>query len=314
MKNKNYNPKTQAFSYQSEAVDKIAGDHSSALFDEQGLGKSKMVIDALIRDIKNGIIDCALIVCNKTLLKTWESEIRIHSHLSSIVITGGGKSRRKLLLTSTPFYLINYELVISERSLLQYLLKTKRFAIVLDESHKIKNPKTKTSASLLALRAHAKKHIIITGTPVANTPEDLWAQFYFLDYGKLLGNDYKEFKKKYSVDVHGGNSQYDEKILLGLQKRMLEISIRRTKAKVMPELPGKIYQRISVEMSPIQQRMYDTVRDELLIEIMRMDGVAVIDQSKNILKKMMRLTQIASNPLLLDKKYSEEPAKYVVLD
>ena len=43
-----------------------------------------------------------------------------------------------------------------------------------------------------------KKKIIITGTPIANRPEDIWSQFYFLDGGKLLGKDFNEFRKKYA--------------------------------------------------------------------------------------------------------------------
>ncbi len=90
-------------------------------------------------------------------------------------------------------------------------LKTRKMAMALDESHTIKNPSAQTTASIMELRELVTKKIVISGTPVANKPEDLWSQFYFLDNGELLGDDYKEFKKKYSINLKEHNlseSQY----------------------------------------------------------------------------------------------------------
>src|SRR5207248_10121611 len=77
---------------------------------------------------------------------------------------------------------------------------------VLDESHAIKNPESKSAKAIIELSTLAVKKIIISGTPVANKPEDLWNQFFFLDTGQLLGKDFKIFKSRYLTDLKDAQS------------------------------------------------------------------------------------------------------------
>jgi len=193
------------------------------------------------------------------------------------------------------------------------ILKHKNFAIVLDESQKIKNPNAKVTKAILSLKDKAKKKIIITGTPIANRPEDIWSQFYFLDGGKLLGNDFYQFKRKYNLKLKGETSlEKYEKCLLELRKKIDKVSIRRTKDIL--ELPEKRYIDVIVDLSPKQQEIYDTVREELYYEIAGEDGETIINEIDNYLVKLLRLTQIASNPSLIVKDYEETPSKFLRLD
>lgn len=310
----NFNHKTKAFEHQINAISLIRGNHPVALFDEQGLGKSKMVLAGLVEDIKNRLIDCALIVCKKTLLQTWEHEIETHSYLRHITLTGNPSERKRYFVTFSHFYLINYETLIKEEEMLSELLKLKKFAIILDESHKIKNPESVITKALFRLKDHSKKNIIITGTPVANKPEDLWSQFYFLDNGELLGTNFKKFREDYRVDIGMGNNKIREANLKRLQKKIKEFAIRRTKNAVAPNLPSKKFTYAFVRLDGKQKEMYDTLRSELFIEIKNMDGMTLHDQAENILKRLLRLTQIASNPYLIDKNYVETPVKFKLLD
>ena len=77
----NFSPKTKALKHQTEALEFMKGKKEIALFDEPGLGKSKIVIDVLCNDLKDKRIDSVLVVCKKTLLKNWEKEILSHSYL-----------------------------------------------------------------------------------------------------------------------------------------------------------------------------------------------------------------------------------------
>ncbi len=310
----NYSQKTSPLSHQAVAIEKISGIHPSALFDEQGLGKTKMVIAALCDDLKNSYIQASLIVCKKSLLHTWQDEIKKHSYLNSVIISGNTISRKRMFQTSIEFYLINYETFVSEVNIIKYLLKAKKMAIVLDESHKIKNPESKITKAILGIRDNAMKHIIISGTPIANAPEDLWTQFKFLDGGVLLGNDFNLFKEKYGIKIHGGKSEVNEKRLEELRGIINSLSIRRTKKIAAPSLPEKEYKIIKCTMSPIQNDIYNKYKTELFVEIKKMDGKVVLDETKNILKKLTRLSQIASNPYLIDKSYNEVPTKFIELD
>ena len=70
-----------AFPHQIEGTDFIASRPATALFDEQGLGKTKQLIDAVAREVEAGTLAGALIVCPNTLKSTWAREIERHSTL-----------------------------------------------------------------------------------------------------------------------------------------------------------------------------------------------------------------------------------------
>lgn len=309
-----FHPKTSPFPHQTDAIEFIKRKKNVALFDEQGLGKSKVIIDSICSNIRDGLINGALIVCKKNLIRMWGKEIETHSNLRYTDLTGSKYQRRRLFLTFSHFYVINYESFIQEKDIISKLLSTKKFALVLDESHKIKNPKSKTCKAILSVKDLAAKRIIVTGTPVANKPEDLWSQFYFLDNGEALGSSFEEFKKDHGIEIKGGRSFINEFKLRELKEKINDISIRRTKDQVSLELPKKIYQDIFVALYGKQKSMYDQLKKELCLEITDMDGDTVIEEANNILKKLLRLTQIASNPYLIDKSYNEEPAKFIRLD
>jgi SWI/SNF-related matrix-associated actin-dependent regulator 1 of chromatin subfamily A len=308
-----FESKTKPLSHQIEAIEYVRSHENVALFDEQGLGKSKIVIDALSQNLKDKSIDGALIVCKKTLLYTWKNEIEKHSRLFAIVLDGTKRQRGRILITYGHFYIVNYESLIQEIELVTLLLKHKRFALVLDESQKIKNPESKTANALLSLRGVAVKRIIITGTPIANRPEDIWSQFFFLDGGVLLGSNFDSFKKQFKVELKGTQdlSLFEEK-LGSLREKIGSSSLRRTKDIL--ELPEKIYEDVSVEFAPKQRIAYDKARSEMYYEVSNDEGEKVEEDIENYLVKLLRLTQIASNPSLLDKDYNEEPGKFKVLD
>ena len=316
MKNKynfNYSPKTKPFPHQVEAIEYITSRESVPLFDEQGLGKTKIVIEALCNNMEQKIIDGALIICKKHLIENWKDEIETHSYLKYIVLRGNPNEKGLKFMGYSHFYIINYESVIGEVERLKMFLKIRKMAIVLDESHKIKNPNAKTTKATLDLKGLAKKRIIITGTPIANKPLDLWAQFYFLDNGDLLGDNYNEFKKKYSINLKGDNLTEQKERFNNLREIVLSNSIRRLKKDVL-ELPGKTYIEKYVQIKGQQKKIYDQLKKELYVEVTNLNGEKIIDESNELLKKLLRLAQIASNPFLIDRAYSETPAKFPLLD
>jgi SWI/SNF-related matrix-associated actin-dependent regulator 1 of chromatin subfamily A len=309
-----FSPKTAPFAHQTEAVEFIRGNKAVPLFDEQGLGKTKVVIDALCQDMEDGLIDGALVICRKYLLPNWEDEIQTHSHLKSITFTGTKQQKGNKFMVFSHFYLINYESLMSELERIKMFLKVKKLAIVLDESQKIKNPDSKTTKCVFAIKSLAAKRIIVTGTPVANKPEDLWAQFYFLDDGQLLGGDFNQFKEKYGIELKGEEPLGPRVAKLGDLKEVINrVSIRRLKDQVL-ELPEKRFQDVEIILKGKQKELYEKLKDELYVEIKNLEGPRIIDESSNILKKLLRLTQLASNPALLDDDYNETPSKFTKLD
>ena len=307
-------PKTKSYPHQLEAVEFIRGKEYIPLFDEQGLGKTKIVIDSLLKDIEDGFIDGSLIVCKKYLIPTWEEEILKHSYLKPIILKGTAKELGQKFLTFSYFYIINYDALFSEKERLKMFLKLRNMAIVLDESQRIKNPEGIATKAVNEIKNYSKKRIIITGTPIANKPIDIWSQFYFLDGGKLLGEKFEDFKRKYDIDWREEIPLSERtKILESLRNIINDVSIRRLKTDVL-ELPEKKFEDFHVQLKGKQLELYTKLKDELILEIEKLDGNKIFDESSNILKKLLRLTQISSNPKLIIPEFDEQPIKFLELD
>ena len=281
---------------------------SAALFDEQGLGKSKQLIDAIGKDIAEGVLDAALIICPNNVKTTWSEEIEQHSSHRYAVFGAGRKARRDAFRSlRAAFYVINYEAVAAELTSLKALLRFKRIALVLDESHRIKTPGARVTRAVHALRRDAAKRYIMTGTPVANKPEDLWSQLFFLDDGAALGSTFQAFRARFCSPA-GGYTRIED-----IRDQLASLALRREKEGTV-RLPPKTVTRVSVNLSSSQLRMYSALRNELALWVRNMSGEEVLAQADNILTRLIRLAQLASNPALLDTRYQETPAKFAALD
>ena len=281
---------------------------SAALFDEQGLGKSRQLIDAICLDVQQGRLDAALIVCPNGLKANWADEVEKYSEARYAVFGSGRKARRVAFQSlKAVFYIINYEAVAAELPSLRALLRFKRIALVLDESHRIKTATARVTTAIHALRADAAKRYILTGTPVANKPEDLWSQFFFLDDGASMGRSIDEFSESYG-NSSGGYARLEE-----LRRKFSAISLRREKSSSV-DLPPKTFIRVLVCLSGEQARMYEELRSSLVLWIRDLSGAEILARADNILTRLVRLAQLASNPALLDASYVETPAKFIALD
>ncbi len=310
----NYSPRLKPLPHQVEAITFLSQRDWAALFDEQGLGKTKIIIDTMLRGFAQGVIESAVVICKKSLLATWQEEIVKHSQLRSVVLRGSQEQKGLHYMWFAHFYLINYDLVSSEVERLKRFLLTRPVAIILDESQRIKNPESKAARAIHSIAALAKKRFIITGTPIANSPGDLWAQVFFLDGGLTLGHSPEEFYKRFEIKERPHKEPViDETGLEKLREALSGFSMRRLKENVL-QLPEKTYKTIEVELEPHQREMYDSLRQQLFLEIQNQDGQTVIDDAENILKRMLRLVEIASNPALLDTAYCPVPAKFHALD
>lgn len=127
---------------------------------------------------------------------------------------------------------------------------------VLDEGHVIRNPKTKIAHAVKSLRAEHR--LVLTGTPIHNGAEELWALFDFLMPG-FLGSQ-KEFKAKHTK---GRNKAEDvEALSLGrLHKQVIPFILRRKKEDVLAELPEKVVQDIYVHPSDLQLALHSLTGD-----------------------------------------------------
>lgn len=313
----NLEAKRSAFPHQLDALEAIKDLPYAAVFHEQGLGKTKIGLDLALSWLAHDIVDSVLIVTKKSLIENWRAEIASHSHLRPRVLGQDRNANFHAFNSPARLYLAHYEVMLSERKRLELFLKTRRVGAVLDEAHKIKNPDAEVSQSLHALAEGFVRRVIMTGTPVANRPYDIWSQIRFLDGGATLGDEFASFK--HALDLTNDLSQNHERAgafadaLEALFGKIRPFSVRETKKTADLKLPDKTIRNLACDLEARQAEIYDQFRDELAAVVVR-EGRPVLDDAESLLKRLLRLVQVASNPAMIDQSYRSEPGKLRVLE
>jgi SNF2 family DNA or RNA helicase len=306
-------PKYKAFPYQEEATDFVASRQYAAIFHEQGLGKTKIAIDVMLRWLQQEEVDTVLVFTKKGLVANWVREFKAHSQLTPLVISENSTKNYYVFTTPTRLVLSHFEAAKKEIRRLKAWLSSRRVGVIIDESAKIKNPEAELTQAFFELSPLFEKRVIMTGTPVANRPYDLWAQVYFLDGGESLGNDFNEFKREtdLTADLQHDAQAFEryQRRLEGINERIKSFSIRETKDGGRIVLPSKEFRRIECDWEPAQFELYRQVREELRALVVR-EGQLIEDDQESILKRLLRLVQIASNPGIIDESYTTEPGKF----
>lgn len=316
-KEPNLSAKYDAFPYQKEAFMAIKDLDYAAVFHEQGLGKTKIAIDLLLYWLDKTSIDTVLIVTKKQLIHNWENEFKAHTNIRPSTLTNNKASNYHIFSGPARAVITNFETLSVEKERFVLYLNTRNVAIIIDESAKIKNPESKLTQTYFELAPLFRKRVIMTGTPVANRPYDIWAQIYFLDQGASLGVDFSAFKQ--STDLSNELS-YNQNLQENFENSVSEIfdkikpfSVRETKNSGVVALPEKIYIQEDAYFTKEQKLLYDEVRETMKADVIK-EGQQVIDDSSSTVKRLLRLVQIASNPRLVDESYKEAGAKEMVLD
>lgn len=302
-----YEPKLNSFTYQEQAIDFVKDLDYAAIFHEQGLGKTKIALDIAIYWLSEKEIDTVLIVTKKGLVKNWQYETEFHSYLHPKVLDNNRNSNFYVFNSSTRLIITNFETISLEKKRFKLFLKSRNVGIIIDESAKLKNPDSQLSKDFIELAPLFMKRVIMTGTPVANRPYDIWAQIYFLDFGKSLGTNFKDFKSKSDLTnklASCANKRKEfENFISSIYDKINNFSIRETKKSANLLLPDKHYFDIWTMFTPGQKEMYDNLRKKLYIEIIE-NGNKKIDDSSPVLKRILRLEQITSNPKIIDETVS----------
>jgi SNF2 family DNA or RNA helicase len=308
--------KLTAFPHQAAAVNALKDLSYCAIFHEQGLGKTKIAIDLCLLWLKDGVVDSVLILTKRSLIENWLAEIRANCHLLPHVLSQNRRDNFFALNSPSRLYLAHYETMISEAKRMQLFQKTRKVGVICDEAQKMKNPDSNLTRCMFALAPGFLRRVIMTGTPVANRPFDIWAPIWFLDQGKSLGNDFERFKAETDLSSelqHSPNSRKRfEDALTDINERISAFSVRETKISARLELPDKQIINVYADFEPEQKQLYSAYRDDLQASIFS-EGMHIIDDAEDILKRLLRLVQVASNPALVDNAYAGQSGKLAIL-
>jgi len=313
------------FPHQRAGVKFLAVARRALLADEPGLGKTAQAIRALkeLQDRGEDVFP-ALIVCPNTLKKNWKREFeRWWPGVDVEVIKGSATQRRKIFEESADVYVINWESLRSHSRLSGYgsialakcpecgghddrvsenrcevhlrELNTIDFkAVIADEIHRSKEPKSKQTRALWAATGDADIRFALTGTPIANNVLDMWSILHWLSpdewpsktrwIDRMINTMMNAFG---GMMVLGVKPHMEQEFYAAINPRMR----RMLKQKVLPWLPEMMFERKDVEMSTKQKKAYDQMRDLMIAELE--DGESVTAPSP--LTQTIRLLQFASS-------------------
>ena len=297
--------------FQRVSADFIVKTKRALLASDMGTGKTATAIIAVEESTQN---DKVLVICPNSLKTWWKNEknswTAFPNQSTTVVET---KSRKDTLAAYEEGWLIaNYEQIRAEAKAISQRSKTQKFDIdalreqslyfsitwdwlLLDEAQIIRNRKTQIAALTKQLRF--QNCCLLTGTPFGNDPSELWSLLNFIDPDRYTSYwRFFEFYVDYSEDYWGTRKIIGVKRPKLLRRELAPRMIRKTKAEVMPFLPEKLFQTLSLELLPKQEKRYDDMAKRFYIELSETKKLYAV----NVISMITRLRQILSTPANFD--------------
>lgn len=287
-----------------------------ALFWEQGLGKTKTMIEQAVMLYLAGEIDGVLIMAPKGAFLNWILE-EIPKHVPEDIryrtafYSSGARSRDKkkadnISMTAQDdtldFFAVNIEALSTTLGFTMSVNFCRSHYVigVVDESTFIKSPTAKRTKSATQVGRLCDYRRILSGTPMTQGPLDLYSQMEFLAPGLSGHKSYTSFRNEYAqiVTMTMGTRAFPKvvgyKNQAELSRKLLTFSDRKTKAECL-DLPDKIFEMAMVEWTPEQERVYRALRDSAVAEL-----DAGLATTTSALTTLTRLHQINCGYMPLD--------------
>lgn len=319
------------WSHQLKGIEMARRQRDLALFMEMGTGKTCTTIN-IIREhfARNKGLLRTLILGPVITVKNWQNEFGLHSKIRDydiIPLTGPGKRRvqtmleactepRTQTLTRPKILITNYEAMEME-DLVSLLSQWQPEILICDESQRLKNHEGKRARAVIRLLGEEAvigtnpveytrktKHVyILTGTPILNTPMDIFNQYRVLDSGKTFGLNFYEFRARYFEDLNKGmpsDRHFPRWVCRPESFEIFNNLIYRKAIRVLKkdclDLPPLLRKRIAVELSPSQRKLYEEMKHEYITWIKAHEHS---DEPKAVVAQMaitkaLRLQQIVS--------------------
>ena len=263
----------EPFPYQREGIAYLFSSQFAILADEMGLGKTMQAITTIRLLIRTGEIRTVLLICPKPLLTNWQREFETWAPEITVKPIDGSPLRRKWLwqLPGIPVRLANYEVLSRDREFFDPTEEGESAPVfdlvILDESQRIKNKCNATSEAAKSI--HRRRNWALTGTPVENSAEDLVGIFEFLSPG-FLQSGLKPTEISKIVGDH---------------------ILRRTKDKVLTQLPPKMLRDALLELTPEQSETYRIAEEDGVLRLSEAGDEVTIPQ---VFELILRLKQICN--------------------
>ena len=293
----NYKFKTTPDPYQLEAVKRAVAKNVYGVFFQQRVGKSKVAIDYCgVKHLKDGI-KRVLILCPLSVRLGWLDQLQEHLGVDyeAFLIPKTEAGRAKVFTHKTDklmFIVCNYDLL---RSVMGDLKRWKPDTLILDESHLLKNHNSMRHKMVYDLARIAPNRLLLTGTPVAKAPHDIYGQFRILN-SEIFGK-WAQFKEKFCVlGGYMGKQIVKHKNLSLLSDIMADWSMRVLRTDVMSE-PEVEHITLPFELEPKAQKLYLDLKHRFVHEL-ESEKIVTADMA---ITRLMKLHQICGGWLKDDE-------------
>ncbi|KAH3673271.1 hypothetical protein WICMUC_003730 [Wickerhamomyces mucosus] len=305
--------------YQKQGLNWLASLYNNntngILADEMGLGKTIQTISLIsYLAVSKGIWGPHLIVVPTSVLLNWEMEFKRFAPGLKVLVYYGSpqqrKEKRKGWNKPDTFHvcITSYQLVCQD----QQIFKRKRWRyMILDEAHNIKNFKSNRWNALLNF--NTENRLLLTGTPLQNNIMELWSLLYFLMPSSKVTNqsmpsgfaNLDDFQQWFGKPVdkiieNGVNSEVDEetkKTVSKLHQVLRPYLLRRLKADVESQMPGKFEHVVYCRLSKRQYKLYHEY-------LARSDTKEMLKNANyiSIINCLMQLRKVCNHPDLFEER------------
>ena len=311
-----YKFKTEPYQHQKDALKKCWNKEAFAIFAEMGTGKTKIALDNACILYNKGKIDRALIIAPKGTYMNWvDQEIPVHvpDYIEKNVVawkqstSSEYRQQLKNIKDMNDFrfkiMVMNVEALSTKKGVeFARIFLIGKSMMIVDESTTIKNPQAKRTKNILELSKEAPYKRILTGSPVTQSPMDLWSQMDFLEPEILGQQSFYAFRTKYAVlitaSAAGGTHKFQKivkfKNLKELGKLVSPHSYRILKKDCL-DLPDKIFTKRIIELSDEQKKAYSEMKTSAITILKGEPATAV-----NVLTQLIKLHQITCGHMKTD--------------
>ncbi|KII93253.1 hypothetical protein PLICRDRAFT_99487 [Plicaturopsis crispa FD-325 SS-3] len=277
------------------------------LADEMGLGKTIQSISLLAHLAeKHDIWGPFLVVAPASTLHNWQQELtRFVPQLKSLPYWGNVKDRATLRKfwskkeisynKDAPFHVLitSYQLVTQDQ---QYFQRVKWQYMILDEAQNIKNSASVRWKTLLGF--HCRNRLLLTGTPIQNSMQELWALLHFIM--PSLFDSHDEFNEWFSKDIENAaenkGSKLNEHQLRRLHMILKPFMLRRVKRHVQNELSDKIEKDVYVDLSARQRGLYKSLLANVSVTdlLEKAANIGDADSARSLMNLVMQFRKASS--------------------
>ncbi|ODV80058.1 uncharacterized protein CANTADRAFT_64469 [Suhomyces tanzawaensis NRRL Y-17324] len=281
------------------------------LADEMGLGKTVQSISVLSYLAEHhNIWGPFLVVTPASTLHNWQQEITKFVPDFKVLPYWGNAKDRKVLRKfwdrknvrygkDAPFHVLvtSYQLVVADAA---YFQKMKWQYMILDEAQAIKSSQSSRWKSLLSFSC--RNRLLLTGTPIQNSMQELWALLHFIM--PSLFDSHDEFSDWFSKDIEShaqSNTGLDEQQLRRLHMILKPFMLRRIKKNVQSELGDKVEIDIFCDLTNRQKRYYQMLKSQISIMDLLDTNASSNDDSTNLINLVMQFRKVCNHPDLFER-------------